>query len=100
MATATTRLIEQSSGSFRIYYRGGLASDGLLEAESFAESLAGAARLYRVLAHYAVLGYVPRRHKKFDIYTKAAVLGRSVDQELLLQSLSHADLRVRARITS
>ena len=78
--------------SFRIYYRGNLANDGMLEAEAFAKSLLGAARLYGTLAHYSELGYMPRRRKTFKVYTKAAILGKSVDQELILQSIAHSDL--------
>ena len=57
--------------SFHIYYRGGLAEKGLLNAADFAESLMGAARLYGVLAHYSVLGYVPRKRKAVEVYTKS-----------------------------
>ena len=76
--------------SFRIYYRGGLAEKGLLNAEDFAESLMGAARLYGVLAHYSVLGYVPRKHKQVEVYTKATTQGSSVDLELVIQGIGAA----------
>lgn len=78
--------------SFRIYYRGNLADDGMLEAAAFATSLLGAARLYGLLAHYSELGYMPRKRKKFEVYTRAAISGKSVDQELILQSITHSDL--------
>ena len=83
---------DRMSESFRIYYRGGLADDGMLEAEAFAESLLGAAKLYKMLAHYSELGRVPRKRKTFEVYTRAAILGKSVDQELVIQAISYSDL--------
>ena len=78
--------------SFRIYYRGGIADDGMLEAEAFAESLLGAARFYKMLAHYSELGRMPRKYKTFEVYSRAAVQGRSVDQELILQAVDYSSL--------
>ena len=81
-----------SSHSFNIYYRGGMADRGLLEAEAFGDSLASAARLYKMMAHYSELGLLPRRHKVFEVYTRAAVKGRSVDVELVVQAVQYSDL--------
>ena len=78
--------------SFRIYYRGGMADNGLIDAEAFGDSLVGAARLYSMLAHYSTLGYMPRKRKAFEVYSRATVQGQSVDQELVLLAVSHADL--------
>ena len=80
------------SESFRIYYQGGIADDGMLEAEAFAESLLGAARFYKMLAHYSELGRMPRKYKTFEVYSRAAVQGRSVDQELILRAVDYSNL--------
>ena len=83
----------QSSHSFQIYYRGGDADRGMLEAKAFAESICGAAGLYEMLAHYAELGKLPqKRNRQFRVYAKGAVLGESVDQELVLLSLDYSQL--------
>ena len=81
-----------SSHRFQIHYRGSMADHGMLEAQAFAESLLGAAKLYEMLAHYSELGHVPRKRRQFAVYTRATVLGNSVDQELILQSLSYSQL--------
>ena len=76
-------------GSFQIHYRGGLASDGILEAESFSRSLLGASKLYNSLVHYAETGTILRGNtsRRFTIYTRATRLGRSVDQEWVVMPL-------------
>ena len=76
-------------GSFQIHYRGGLASDGLVEAESFSRSILGASKLYNSLVHYAETGTILRgkTNRRFTVYTRATRLGRSVDQEWIIVPL-------------
>ena len=46
-----------------------------------------------MLAHYAELGKLPqKRNRQFRVYAKGAVLGESVDQELVLLSLDYSQL--------
>ena len=71
-------------GSFQVHYRGRLASEGIVEAESFATSLLGATKLYASLVHYAGTGKILKSNsqRNFRIYTRAAEKGNSVDLEL------------------
>ena len=79
-------------GSFQVHYRGRLASEGIVEAESFATSLLGATKLYASLVHYAGTGKILKSNsqRNFRIYTRAAEKGNSVDLELVVLAVLHA----------
>lgn len=79
-------------GVFQVHYKGGLAEKGIVEAESFAKSLAGVSRLYSALAHYVDTGTVLRGNarRKLRIYTGVTRLGQSIDTEFWLLPVQYA----------
>lgn len=62
---------------FQVNYCGRDADLNLLEARALGESIIGASKLYTAVAHYSVLGFVPRgRYRKdFACYARPATTG-------------------------
>jgi hypothetical protein len=76
---------------FLLTYEGNDANEHVIEAGALADSLGGASRLYTAVAHYVVLGVVPRGNykKEFRCYASIPRDG-SYEIPIIIAALAHA----------